>query len=167
MNQVAIAFAQTRNKHAYGVQASLTPMRGKGGLITTMRGGQKYKVEQLFTDKDKAEILYIVTFYLPRFLNQTFREKMITVLHELHHIGPQFDGDIRRLPGRCHVHSCSKKEYDRLMGKFVDTYLSDNPPEDLYAFLKYRFKSLAKKHGGVVGLAIPKPKLLSAGNGRD
>ena len=31
------------------------------------------------------------------FLDQTFEEKLVTVFHELYHISPAFDGDLRRL----------------------------------------------------------------------
>ena len=37
-----------------------------------------------------------------------FEEKLTTVFHELYHISPMFDGDIRRLEGRYHVHSHSQ-----------------------------------------------------------
>ena len=42
-----------------------------------------------------------MSFYLPRFCDQSLDEKLSTVMHELWHISPAFDGDIRRLPGRC------------------------------------------------------------------
>ncbi|MEZ6045738.1 MAG: hypothetical protein R3C11_09205 [Planctomycetaceae bacterium] len=69
----------------------------------------------------------MLTFYLPRFQDQTFSEKMITVFHELYHISPEFNGDIRRLPGRCYVHSMSEKEYDLLMARYVREYLAHKP----------------------------------------
>ena len=57
-------------------------------------------------------MLYILNFYLPRFLDLPFREKLTTMLHELWHIGPKFDGDVRRLGGRCFAHGSSQKQYD-------------------------------------------------------
>ena len=56
-----------------------------------------------------------MTFCLPRFLDQTFEEKLLTVFHELFHIGPSFDGDLRRHPGRYAVHTHSKAQYDSHM----------------------------------------------------
>ena len=85
---------------------------------------------------------------------------MITVFHELFHISPLFDGDIRRMQGRCHVHTHSQKEYDRHMEGFVDQYLSQWPPGDSHEFLKYKFRTLQSKFGGVVGLQLPIPKLI-------
>ena len=46
-------------------------------------------------------MLYVMTFCLPRFLEQSFDDKFVTIFHELFHIGPSFDGDFRRHSGRC------------------------------------------------------------------
>src|SRR5690606_10410094 len=100
------------------------------------------------------------TFYLPRFLDQSFREKFITILHELYHISPRFDGDIRRFGGRYHVHSHSQQDYDGQMEVFAREYLSSGPPEDLYDFLRSDFRELHRRYGGVVGLQVPIPKLI-------
>jgi hypothetical protein len=105
-------------------------------------------------------MLYILTFYLPRFLDQPFREKVSTVFHELYHIGPRFDGDLRRFGGRYHVHSKSQKEYDALAERFADAYLARRPPERVVGFLRQRFSGLERLHGRVVGLQVPVPKLL-------
>lgn len=158
MERVAVTFAQTRSGVSHGLQARLTPLRFEGGSITTVRGRQTWTLQRLF--RNDHELLYILTFYLPRFLNHSFREKMITVFHEMYHVGPNFDGDIRRLDGRYHVHSHSQGEYDRQMGLLVDKYLSLRPPKELFEFLGSRFRTLHARHGGVVGLQLPIPKLI-------
>src|SRR5690606_9692948 len=143
---------------SHGLQAKLTPMRFESGTLTAQRYGREWTVQRLY--RGRTEILYILTFYLPRFQNQTYREKLITVFHELHHVSPRFDGDIRRMEGRYHVHSHSQKEYDRQMEAFVDEYLRQGPPPELLQFLRLKFSSLQKRHGSVVGLQIPIPKLI-------
>lgn len=158
MQEVCVTFAQARRRVSYGLQAKLTPMRFENGDLTTSRHGSTWTVQRLF--QDGREILYILTFYLPRFLNHTFREKLITVFHELYHISPAFDGDIRRLAGHYHVHSHSQKEYDRHMSEFVDEYLALSPPAEVYSFLKSRFNTLQARYGSVMGLRVPIPKLI-------
>jgi len=158
MEQVAVTFAQTRRSVSYGLQAKLTPMRFEGGGLVTERYGRHWTVQRLF--EGEREMLYILTFYLPRFLNHSFREKMITVLHELFHISPAFDGDIRRMEGRYHVHSHSQSDYDREMELLAEKYLAMRPPTELHEFLKNRFSTLHRRHGGVVGIQVPIPKLL-------
>jgi hypothetical protein len=86
---------------------------------------------------------------------------MITVLHELYHISPRFDGDIRRMDGRYHVHSHSQKEYDRQMEQLAEQYLAMRPPQELYGFLNHSFRTLHQQHGGIVGLKVPIPKLVA------
>jgi hypothetical protein len=158
MEQVAVSFAQARRRVPYGLQAKLTPLRFEGGSLTTLHRGRPYTIQRWFADD--VEMLYVLTFYLPRFLEQTFREKLITVLHELYHISPHFDGDIRRLGGRCHAHSHSQKEYDRHMDRLVGKYLATDPNPATYAFLEPGYRDLVARHGRVVGLKIPIPKLI-------
>jgi predicted metallopeptidase len=159
MEQVAVTFAQARRSVSYGLQAKLTPMRFQGGTLTTVRHGKKWTVQRLF-DGEGREMLYILTFYLPRFQNHPFREKLVTVFHELYHIGPKFDGDLRRFGGRYHVHSHSQTEYDRLCEEFTDEYMARRPPERVVGFLHSRFAALERRHGAVVGLKVPIPKLI-------
>jgi len=158
MSRVAVSYAQTRSNSKYGIQAKLTPMRFEHGATSTQRNGREWTCQRLKVGG--LEMLYILTFYLPRFHNQSFREKMITVLHELYHISDKFDGDIRRFGGRYHVHSASQKEYDRQMGRFSDEYLEMKPPVELYDWLKPDFQTLHEQHEGVWGLQIPIPKLI-------
>jgi predicted metallopeptidase len=158
VDQMAVTFAQARRRVPHGLQAKLTPMRFENGALVTRRAGRTWTVERLF--HGNREMLYILTFYLPRFLDHSYREKLITVFHELYHVSPRFNGDIRRMSGRCHVHSRSQREYDRLMEEFVDGYLSLDPPESVCAFLKKKYRALCAQHGSVVGLRVPVPKLV-------
>ncbi len=158
MSRVAVCFSQTRSRVLHGLQAKLTPMRFEGGALQCHKRGRKWTVQRLFLGQ--REMYYILTFYLPRFLDQSFSEKFITILHELYHISPRFDGDIRRLDGRYHVHSASQKEYDGQMEVYAREYLSSRPPENLYAFLRQDFQTLYRQHGGVIGLRVPIPKLI-------
>ncbi len=159
LSRVAITFAQARRATSYGIFASLTPLRFRGGERTTLRRGRPHTIERVH-DRDGQEMLYILTVYLPRFQNLEFREKLITVLHELWHISPHFDGDIRRHEGRYHAHTHSQAEYDREMGRLADRWLAANPPESLYAFLRHDFRRLLDHHGRVVGIRLRRPRLL-------
>jgi len=149
---------------SHGMQAKLTPLRFENGELVTRRRGRSWTVQRLFCGEQ--EMLYILTFYLPRFLQHNFKEKMITVLHELYHISPDFNGDIRRLSGRYHVHSHSQKEYDRQMGTLVEEYLSTGPDRETYEFLRHDYRTLTQRYGGVIGMKVPIPKLIPMQNSR-
>jgi hypothetical protein len=158
MSRVAVSYTQTRARVMHGLQAKLTPMRFENGDTVTQRRGRQYTCQRLMIGQQ--EMLYILTFYVPRFLDQPFHEKMVTVLHELFHVSPDFNGDIRRFGGRYHVHSHSQKEYDREMLRLAKKYISLGPPSELYEWLNYDFRALAKQTGGVCGQKIPIPKLI-------
>jgi putative metallopeptidase len=161
MSRVAVSFCQARKAVPHGMFASLTPLRFAGGARTTIRRGREVAIQQVL-GRDGREMLYILSFYLPRFQNLDLREKLITVLHELWHISPDFSGDIRRHEGRYHTHTHSQAEYDEEMGRLADHWLSLEPPEELWRFLRDDFRQLAARHGGIVGLKIRRPRIVHA-----
>jgi predicted metallopeptidase len=166
LNRVAVSFAQTRKRVTHGLQASLTPLRFAGGRATETQRGREIAVQRLF-DRSGREMLYILTFYLPRYLDLSFREKLETAVHELWHIGPRFDGDLRRHAGRCYAHSHSQAGYDSHVARLVDRWLASDPPDECYAFLRYRFDELQRRCGAVYGTRIPRPKLIPASERKD
>jgi hypothetical protein len=111
-------------------------------------------------DSQGVELLYILTFYLPRFMDLDLREKLVTVLHELWHINPAFDGDIRRHPGRCFAHTGSQEKYDEAMGELADRWFEMGPPEHTFEFLRHDFDGLAARHLSITGTRYKRPRLL-------
>jgi hypothetical protein len=159
LDRVAITFRQARKSARHGIQATLTPLRFEGGHSHTTRGGRKWTVQRLY-DEQGREMLYVLSIYLHRFMDHPLREKLVTVLHELWHISPNFDGDLRRHPGRCYAHSHSQNQYDAEMGRLVDRWLAQGPDEQLYAFLRCSFRELHQRHGSICGVRIPALKLI-------
>lgn len=157
--QIAVVFAQARKRVNYGLYASLTPLRFKDGSLTTKRRGRPYAIQRLY-EPSGHELFYILTFYLPRFQDLDLREKLITIFHELWHISPRFDGDIRRHEGRCYAHTGSQAKYDAHMGVLVDAWLAQRPPEALWSFLKLDFTQLHQRWGRVTGQRIARPRLI-------
>lgn len=159
LTRVAVSFTQARKPGPYGLYASLTPLRFAHGARVERRRGRYYRSQVLY-DAQGREMLYILTFCLPRFMDLEFREKLATILHELWHIGPRFDGDIRRHSGRCYVHSSSRQHYDAAMLRLAERWLALGPDPALTAFLHDRFEDLIRQHGRVYGLKVTRPKLL-------
>lgn len=158
VTRLLISFTPSRKRGRYGLQARVTPMRFRDGALTRRIRGVPYGVQRYFVGG--REVLYLVTFCLPRFLDQPFHDKLVTVFHELYHIGEKFDGDLRRHPGRYSVHSHSKKGYDDKMAELVNGYLAGGPNPERVAFLRFGFADLWRWNGGVIGIRVPRPKLI-------
>lgn len=157
-DQVLFAVTQARNGRSYGLQARVTPLRFSGGRLVRRHRGIPYQVQRHIVAG--REILYLMTICLPRFLNRPFEDKMVTLFHELYHIGPAFNGDLRRHEGRCTLHTKSRRGYDERMAQFARAYLATGPDPRLHDFLRLDFAQLQARHGSVVGVTIPRPKLL-------
>jgi predicted metallopeptidase len=156
--RVLIGYTQARNGRAHGLQARVTPLRFRGGALVRRYRGVPYHVQRFVVDGEEA--LYLMTFCLPRFLNQSFDDKLVTLFHELFHISPRFDGDLRRHAGRYAVHTHSQRRYDQHMAGLARAYLASDPDPTLYSFLRLNFAQLRRRHGGVVGMIVPRPKLV-------
>ncbi|MDO4568930.1 MAG: hypothetical protein Q4D38_00935 [Planctomycetia bacterium] len=159
MDRVAVGFCQTRKDVRHGMQASLTPLRFENGSLTSYRRGRKYTLQRILNEEG-IEYLYILNLYLPRFLENDFKEKLVTIVHELLHISPEFNGDIRRFEGRCYAHSSSQKDFDAYAELLAKLWLAKNPPRELYDFLHFNFQELNQKYRGIIGRRYPTPKLI-------
>jgi predicted metallopeptidase len=161
--RILFGFTQARNGRSHGLQARVTPMRFRGGQLVRRHRGINYQVQRFVVDNE--DMLYLMTFCLPRFLNQSFDDKLVTLFHELYHISPQFDGDLRRHAGRYAVHSRSQRRYDQHMARLARAYLRSEPDPKLHAFLRLDHRELRRRHGRVVGVVVPRPKLVPVVDG--
>jgi hypothetical protein len=158
VSRMLFAVTQARNGRAHGLQARVTPLRFRDGQLTRVRRGVTYQVQRYLVGG--REMLYLVTFCLPRFLDLDFEEKLVTLFHELYHLSPAFDGDLRRHDGRYALHSHSQRRYDEHMARLARAYLADGADPELYAFLRLNFAELQRRYGGVVGVVVPRPKIV-------
>jgi hypothetical protein len=156
--EVLIGVTQARSSRLHGLQARVTPLRFANGQLVRQRHGVTYQVQRYF--EGDQEFLYLMTFCLPRYLDQEFDDKLITLFHELYHIHPDFNGDLRRHHGRCSWHTTSKHGYDRHMTELARAYLSTRPDPRLHSFLRLNFAQLRQRHGAVLGVVVPRPKLI-------
>lgn len=161
LERVAIGWRSARHRLPHGVYATLTPLRFADGATHETRRGRRWRIEPL-VDSAGREYLYLLSFYLPRFLDLTLEGKLSTIVHELWHIGPRFDGDLRRHAGRCYAHGHSQRVYDAAMDRLAQEWLAGDPPEHLYEFLSRNFDELHAEHGGVRGDRWRTPRLAPA-----
>ena len=158
VSRILFATTQARSARSFGLQARVTPLRFREGTLIKRRGGRNFQVQRYFVGA--REMLYVMTFCLPRFLDQAFDDKLITLFHELYHISPAFDGDLRRHEGRYNLHSHSKRSYDEQMAHLARAYLGDGADPALHGFLRLNFAQLQHRHDKVLGVVVPRPKLV-------
>jgi hypothetical protein len=158
VSRIFFSFTPAKNNRVHGLQAKVTPLRFADGELTKAHRGVPFQVQQFF--HDRREMLYIMTFCLPRFLNRLFEDKFVTIFHELFHISPKFDGDLRRHEGRYSVHTSSQKRYDEEMAAMAREYLQNGADPALHSFLRLNHAQLRHRHGCVVGHVVPRPKLI-------
>jgi hypothetical protein len=158
MNRILLATTQARSFRKHGLQARVTPLRFNRGALTRQRRGVTYQVQRYFLGEH--EYLYLMTFCLPRFLDQSFDDKFVTLFHEMYHLSPACDGDLRRHDGRCYLHTDNQRGYDRHMLELARAYLASQPDPRLHAFLRLSFAQLLQRHGTVNGVFVPRPKVV-------
>jgi hypothetical protein len=162
IQRVAVAVRRARKRVAHGLQASLTPLRFAGGRLVMENTRGRWTIQRLYETAGGREYLYILNFYLPRFLNQPLEEKLVTILHELWHVGPCCDGDLRRHEGRCYIHTGRQSQYDAWAAELSRKWLSLGPPPELFAFLHHSAGELLARYGAVTGTRIRSPRLIPA-----
>lgn len=161
MSRIAVGLCRARQRTSHGVYATLTPLRWPGGATAKQHRGRRVAIEPI-VDAEGREYLYLLNFYLPRFADLPLEEKLTTIVHELWHVGPRLDGDLRRHEGRCFAHGRSRKEYDAEMARLAQAWLAADPPAAHYEFLERNFADLTAEYGSVRGQRFRAPRIVAA-----
>jgi hypothetical protein len=156
--RILVSVSQARAGSKHGLQARVTPLRFANGALIRKRRGVPFHIQRYFLGEH--EFLYLMTFVLPRYLDQDFDQKIVTLFHELYHIGPAFDGDLRRHGGRYQFHTHCQREYDERMVLYAREYLASRPDPNLHGFLRLNFAQLQERHGSITGIVVPRPKMI-------
>jgi predicted metallopeptidase len=159
--RVLVCVSSTRSGGIHGTYAKIHPLRFPGGERNreVMRGAGRLTCTMPTITHRDTEMLYVIYFLVPRFLNLTLQEKLITVFHELYHISPAFDGDIRRFAGKNFAHGSSRKRFDALVAALVDDYLGKLPDSQLISFLNGNMEDIRARHSAIVARKMPAPRI--------
>ena len=160
-SRVMVCVATTRSGGVHGAYAKIHPLRFENGARTTLvkrrRGSVRCDITPV--ERQGVEMLYVIYVLVPRFLNLTLREKLVTIFHELYHVSPAFDGDIRRFPGKNYAHGSSRKKYNDRMAQLVARFLEHPDTADLVGFLEGDMAAIRARCGTLVGRRMAAPKL--------
>lgn len=155
VERILISIVPARSSSPYGLQSRLTPLRFDQGATQQRRGRTLYRVQRY--EVAGVEMLYLLSFCVPRFFQLPFAEKLLTIFHELYHVHPSCNGALRRLPGACSLHGPSKRAYDAHMAELVREYLAKRPAETLLGFLRRDVRSLSERYDSIQGVVVPRP----------
>ncbi|MHC4715103.1 MAG: putative metallopeptidase [Planctomycetota bacterium] len=147
MDRVVFSVARCRSRSRKGLYASVCSLKFPGGKAGG--GGRRvYRLPQV--RKNGRDALYLIKFYLPRFHNLGFEDKVSTILHELFHIHPKFNGEFRMFEGRHWAHGRSEKDFERMFACLKRDILK-KPDPLCELFLNCRFQALLRRFGDVCG----------------
>jgi len=155
--QITVNFKKAREGASEEVWAEITGFSDEDHGPVQQREGRMemyfYSNSLLFNG---TPVKYVVDFYVPAFFNLTFNEKLVTIFHELYHISPRFDGDLRLFKGKAYKHGPSMEKYDRYMEYLADKYLSRST--EASEFLRSNAEELAQKVKTSKIPRLPKPE---------
>jgi predicted metallopeptidase len=158
--RVLVACARSRDRGPIGAYGKIVPLRFAHGARERKVGRHVYEMPAL-TYRGR-EILYLVYVFMPRFGDLPYREGLETVVHELYHVSPRFDGDIRRFPGRSYAHGSSLKRFNAAVAALTERYLAAGEPTAA-SFLQSTTAELKQAYGPLVGRRVPLPRPVRKG----
>lgn len=142
VNRILLCCSTNRKKTGGGIYGKLLPLRFENGSKIIKHNSRFYIIPRLVVNG--TEILYLMYFYLPKFFDLSAREKINVMFHELYHISPLFNGDIRRMGEVKKAHGHSRKAFEeRYIGYARDfyEYIRHTP---YHAFLQMSTEDLHK-----------------------
>lgn len=71
-------------------------------------------------------VKYLINLYIPLFFKLSLKEKLLTIFHELYHISPKFDGELRTFSCSQYQHGPSMNKYEYYMEYLLLKYLSSD-----------------------------------------
>ncbi len=113
-----------RNRVVVSVSRSRSP--GKTGVWAYVQPINKMKLES----SGFSEARYIMNFVVPRYFCLTPQERLETVVHEIYHLHPNLNGQIRTFPGPFKHHGPTPAAYKRRVTEIAKT-VERNFPEIL------------------------------------
>ena len=134
LNRMLVCCASNRKDCRGATYGKLVPLRFKDGAEIIKHNGKFYTIPKVKVNN--SEILYIVYFYIPKFFSLSAKDKINVMFHELYHINPEFNGDIRRMGKFKAAHGHSRKSFEEKYIEYADNFFDKIQNTPYYNFLK-------------------------------
>lgn len=139
-NQILICAASNRSNGRGATYGKLQPLRFENGSPIINHRGRVYAMPNVTFNNH--EIKYIIYYYFPKFFDLPAKEKINVMFHELYHISPDFNGDIRRMGKFKKAHGHSKKFFEEQYLYMADSFYKNIKDTSYHSFLEMTSKEL-------------------------
>jgi predicted metallopeptidase len=156
VNRVLVCIGSNRRGRGGGIYGKLVPLKFENGSELLKHKGTLYGIPEI--SHNNRSLLYIMYFYMPRFFDLSWFEKVRVMFHELYHISPFFNGDIRRMGKVKTAHGHSKRHYDSLYKQELKSFQDHIRTSAHIEFLQMDTKSLFNRYRQVSGIRMKKPR---------
>ena len=153
---ICIAFNR-RNGRGGGIYGKLVPLKFKDGSSTLQYRGKYYTMPRIINKG--IQQLYIIYFYTPKFFDLSPLEKLRVIFHELYHISPEFNGDIRRMGSFKAAHGSSTKRFNSKFEEELKIFYEYVQNTEFFSYLKMDIRSLRANYKEIYSrrMKLPKP----------
>jgi len=160
INKILVCCASNRKDSKGAIYGKLQPLRFKDGSEIIKHNNKYYTIPKIVLND--IEILYVLYLYIPKFFDMTAKDKINVMFHELYHISPEFNGDIRRMSNIKSAHGHSKKSFEEKYIQYASIYFNKINDTPFYTFLQMNFKEIEKQFKVIKYRRMKsiKPKLL-------
>ncbi len=161
LSRISVCIASNRKNSRGGIYGKLVPLFFEGGAEQVTYRGRRYKMPPVQRDGTRQK--YLIFFYMPKFFDLNPREKLRVIFHELYHISPDFNGDIRRMTRGKAAHGHSRKEFDSHFEKELNEFFKFIQETPYRGFLDLNSREFFTSFSKVKGrrMKLPKPLLVS------
>jgi predicted metallopeptidase len=156
VNRILVCVGSNRSGRHGGLYGKLIPLRFRGGTSVLQYRGRLYAIPEISNNGHSC--LYIIYFYMPRFFDLSWEEKLRVIFHELYHISPHFDGDIRRMGAVKAAHGHSKKHFDSLYDPELRSFIPHLRGTAQNDFLAMNSRELYARYRRVTAVKMKHPK---------
>ena len=162
INRILVCCASNRKDSKGAIYGKLQPLRFRDGSEIIEHNKGYYAIPKVVLNK--IEIFYILYLYIPKFFDLTIKDKINVIFHELYHISPEFNGDIRRMSNVKSAHGHSKKSFEERYIKYADRYFSKLNETPFYNFLQMNLEDIKKQFKVIQyrRMKLVKPQLISS-----
>lgn len=143
-----------------GIYGKLVPLKFKDGAEMLKFNGRYYAMPRII--ENGLPLQYVLYFYTPKFFNLRAFEKIKVIFHELYHISPKFNGDIRRMGKVKLAHGSSKKKFDSYFEAEAKIFFDQLATTEYMNILDMNSRALQKEYSVYARrMKIPKPVIIS------